>query len=664
MPDSTRNQEINEIPWYGELSLANFLDWLITMLLSLWVCFTLLQLGGTRPETLAANTLLASVLLILHLCWLAISRSGESTGFHPLLFIFIPFVVYAWINALWITPVAGAGIADALAYSQVFVVFWVAANNLRGRRHIGCLAGAILAAALIATMLAYAQHYRNPVRLPAIFNPFELKTYAVSLTTVSGATGFFGVPGSLGGLMLLAGFSFWTGACLPRFDRSLRLLSAYAALMCALALFLTFDPGSYLAFAAGMLALPLVTAQSGWSRLLGFGGVLLSGLLGASILYFVLPAFADTMHALWSGSYRETLLAHWTAAWQLFLQFPLFGTGLGTYATAFESVRPVILEQGVVRFVPNGPLHTLATTGLIGLLLLWVPIGYLLIRICRSWQQAYRSWQTTTKTGGRRGRARARAPLPYFVLTLVILAGGSFLLHWMVEIHSQIPGLMMIFAILLAVALRQIRAPMLHLPDHIVAKIAVPTVILAVALILPLVVLNPLKADLHVHEGIHRIQSYALEWQDMRRQPRQLRTAAAHLEIALQKRPNHAPAHSYLAVAQVQMAYTDPANHMRYGREAEQHARMAIVLGYNDSTTWLQLGKALWLQGRLDEAGDAFAQALEKAPASAMAWYYRAAYLNAAENDRGAALQAVERSLELAPNNSRARDLRQRILIP
>ena len=70
------------------------------------------------------------------------------------------------------------------------------------------------------------------------------------------------------------------------------------------------------------------------------------------------------------------------AAWQ---QFPIFGSGLGTFREAFRRIQPREL-QGLVDRAPSGPLELLVTGGLIGMALGATVVVSLLVLFLRAWR--------------------------------------------------------------------------------------------------------------------------------------------------------------------------------------------------------------------------------------------------------------------------------------
>lgn len=80
----------------------------------------------------------------------------------------------------------------------------------------------------------------------------------------------------------------------------------------------------------------------------------------------------------------------YVATWELWRGFPLFGTGLGSFREAFPLVQPAGLA-GLWRHAHSDPLELLATSGLLGLVLLLAGLGFLLRTLSEVLQRGRRS---------------------------------------------------------------------------------------------------------------------------------------------------------------------------------------------------------------------------------------------------------------------------------
>jgi len=130
-----------------------------------------------------------------------------------------------------------------------------------------------------------------------------------------------------------------------------------------------------------------------------------------------------------------TRLLVWRASVGMFEDFPVAGTGLGTYASAFLAYYPMGTEQ-TWREAHNDYVQLLAEVGAVGALVAAVGFFLLLVRLL----------------GPILGRQEVKERLIYYGLCTGIL---SLLLHSLVDFNLQVPGNAALFVVLLAMALAQ-----------------------------------------------------------------------------------------------------------------------------------------------------------------------------------------------------------------
>jgi len=116
-------------------------------------------------------------------------------------------------------------------------------------------------------------------------------------------------------------------------------------------------------------------------------------------------------------------------AWQ---QFPVFGSGLGTFRESFRRVQPRDLKY-LVEFAHSDSLQLLATGGLVGLLLAAIAFGVLGTRLLRRWAGERRREESTVALAG---------------LGALLVAG----LHGLVEFNMSIPAIPATLAVVLGLA--------------------------------------------------------------------------------------------------------------------------------------------------------------------------------------------------------------------
>ena len=83
----------------------------------------------------------------------------------------------------------------------------------------------------------------------------------------------------------------------------------------------------------------------------------------------------------------------WRPAWELFLERPLAGSGLGTFGEVFPRVQPASLVGARWDQAHNDPLELLVTGGIVAVLLLGWALAWLLRSAWRTFHGRARSWQ-------------------------------------------------------------------------------------------------------------------------------------------------------------------------------------------------------------------------------------------------------------------------------
>lgn len=109
------------------------------------------------------------------------------------------------------------------------------------------------------------------------------------------------------------------------------------------------------------------------------------------------------------------------------------------------------------------------------------------------------------------------------------------------------------------------------------------------------------------------------------------------------------------------LGHDEPARAKELGVGAEGDARRALEHGAVVPEFWLRLGVALDMQGRWEEAGYAFSEALGLAPSNATTWFYFAYHLSLNKVALPRARAAVATSLRLDPSLPEADTLRQHL---
>src|SRR5690349_6171136 len=106
-------------------------EWGLVVLVVVNMYWTALCLGGFLAETMGVTAALNGALLMLFILERLV-RGGRFL--HGASFWLWPFLVYAAVNAAWITPVPWLGWRDWLNWAQWILVFVVVLNGVRTTR--------------------------------------------------------------------------------------------------------------------------------------------------------------------------------------------------------------------------------------------------------------------------------------------------------------------------------------------------------------------------------------------------------------------------------------------------------------------------------------------------------------------------------------------------
>lgn len=241
-------------------------------------------------------------------------------------------------------------------------------------------------------------------------------------------TSFFGLHNAFAGFMLL---SWPLGIMLASIatKRSTRIIGLCSSLLMLLALVLTYSRAAWVMFFLQLIFMGLAMLWAGrhsYGRALLFGGLGLLTVLGG---LFCLPPVRAVLARVsdFSGYSFQGRLRYWDAAWQIFLDHPLSGIGLGNFAYVYPQYQKDHIYYSVDPH--SWVLQLVCELGFAGLLLaLLLTAGYFVwsLRVLRS-----------------------PMPLPWRI-ALVAALGGS-LAHAAVDFDFTFSAINVFFAVLLAI---------------------------------------------------------------------------------------------------------------------------------------------------------------------------------------------------------------------
>ena len=421
-----------------------------------WVLLeTLIGFGGFLAYGEPMSGISLSLFLLTALHAINVTLRDDKKGMDWELLLPLPFILYAWLSTLFLSPAPWNAALYLTVYVQAYALYFVVFNSIRGTRSclwIFLICQFVGAAALLA---AFFQYYLFPgwmISLARERNPAYLE----------GAAGFLMDPSNLASLLML----FWPVSVLivwaRRFSGPVRILNGFYAIALFVGILVSAErPGLWVIL--GVLAcLPLFMTKfpsTRWKLWL-YGALALAGSL---------PLFwfgTDTLHSRMVYFLTERVDPLGTASlqsgWQLFLGHPLFGSGLGSFAHLWELNRPEGL-QGTSLYSISSYAGILAEMGLVGLCLLGFPVVILLLRGFTFWKEI--PYTTVNKDVQSRmnrypknhpGRlklekAKGRTPSAKVILGGLMLGFASFLVYIVWDYSFNLPIHLFIFASLLAV---------------------------------------------------------------------------------------------------------------------------------------------------------------------------------------------------------------------
>ncbi|MBC7366965.1 MAG: O-antigen ligase family protein [Undibacterium sp.] len=614
-------------------------DWAQALLLALNLAATTLALGGYLRETLLWSSAVTAVIVALKLARGAWVRAGGRDGprWHAAGWWLVPFLGYAAINVIWVTPVGSLGWRDWLGWTQLAATFWLALDvaALPGPRRL--VRGTVIALGVVLVGLGCYQRFVDPRWM--MFGRTQSEYF------MGRASGAFGIPNSMAAFLVLLIPSALAAAWWPGIPRAGRLAAGAIAGWWILGLVLTVSRGPWLALAVALSGWPLLRRGKTWRWRWGtMAGALVGMLAVGTLLYAALPGVRARVDRLAEDRGEKTRPIVWRAAWKLWREAPLVGTGAGSYNVLFERHRPERFWDEP-QWAHNDYLNTLSDYGAVGFILGFggmAGIGWAAVR-----------------------RSRSAPPTESPVMALAV-GLGAFALGLLVDFHLKLPALAMVVAL---VAAEAVAAVWPRSPPQGKRISASERVLLMIGAVLLLGVsggwiLPQSRAEARRNEARRKIDRLALRPVSAAAELAILTGVRADLTRAVMMDGGNAQAWSDVAYAAVLIGRLDSTRAAGLGIEAERAARRALAQSSVVAEFWWRLGVALDMQGRWAEGGEAFARGVALAPNLPQAWFYMAYHFSLNPVTRPMALTAVATCLRLDPWFRDAEALRDQLKSP
>ena len=582
--------------------------------------WTVLCLGGYRPETLVVTASLTTLLVAVHLV-----LPTEKSRCHPALWIFTLFVIYAAWNAAYVSPVHWLGWRDWLTWMQPLAVFWVVLTSFSSVRARSLSLGLLGILAAVSASLAFYQHFGHGTWL--MLGRKQADQF------IGRASGPFGIPNSLGALLILilpVSIFLASSADERHFVRVGFGLSAFLSVA---GIVFSVSRGAWLGLALALIIWPLLFGQGKLLKRLAIAtAVLVAIAAGVALLNECVPLIHARLAFLVRDLGERSRPILWRGAWNIFRARPSFGGGAGSFDVRFEEFRP----EGFIddpQWAHNDYLNTLCDYGLVGFVL--AAAGAL---VC--------AW----KIRGVRGVSAA--------LAIGMIAFGFQLF---VDFHFKIPGLGIAFATVAGLVVAE-AWPASVSPGSSPRSLATRVVFAAVSIaVFSSIVLPRLRAESLRYHAREAMDRWGAKGESLVTKGPEVEAVQKDLVEACRLDPANALAWSDLSLAESLLAFSRREKTVELGHIAEASARRAISLCSTFPEFWERLCVGLDMQYRWPEGGDASAKALALGPGRPEAWYYRGYHLSLSSPDSDEAIAVLDICLRLDPGYRAALSLRQRL---
>lgn len=635
--------------YFGQLSWANFVDWLITLTLSGTLFITAVALGGVRPESQVLILPAICMLIVLHGVWCLVSKEAP-TRLSQVPFAFVPLLIWALYQVSQ-SPASWRGEQQLIYLLEAFVFFAVMANNVRTRVHVWAVLLAGLVPLGLGMFNAFYQFFQNPKRISE-----SLTEYTVELSPayLGQATGTFADPESFVVLLLLLGPSILFAGIVPRFPMIIRIMCCYIAVMIFLALLM----------AQVLWALPILIVNAvvlAWLTSRKFPERLKRSVLGVLLVVSLVLGLGYTHNTLRLNAIAAmeedgegVRMELWGEVLSLVVD-DFLGTGAGSAELSLEQSARLVMAE-----TPASPLNdymlVLLELGVPGLVLLLLPLGVVLF-------YAFRRWRSEPYRARLSGRKGSIMPPQCFFISIAILGCVGSLCCVMFTSVLGFPALLFYVAMFWGLLVKTCFNRRLALPVSRLVRGGYCMLMVIVATVFYQTGTGRLKAQAIELEARQRLDHLIDERVHLSGNNDLLDEVIAMYQEAGVLHPSNADVWVGLSASYNQLFFRNPSAFEEAGKLAEGAANEALKWSDVYWRSWAQLGISRALSGDAQGAEAALVRALELAPNSSNAQYYWASFLSHDPTRLDEAKRAVDLAIEINPDNVAAIRLRQKLLI-
>jgi O-antigen ligase/Tfp pilus assembly protein PilF len=361
-------------------------DILIESLLVLLLVFTPPAYGAVHPWSITLFEIIAALMAMLWMFKMLSTGKFEfiSNPFTPFIFVFILYVSLQFFISGHITPnsqlltpnsiYSWATKAELLKLISYAIIFHVTLNTIKTKRQITRILSVIITMGFSMSIFYLMRYFGAPTPRGFI-NPDHFSAYLGMI-----------IPLSLG-FLLVPSLSSETrpSAKPPRKGTTydLRPLLFFFVLIMSAALFFTMSRGGMFSFIAALLFIAFLvsTRQSikkkGWIILaIAVFIILVIAWLGATpVVERILSVKAEIASRYYGGR-----LPIWQGTLSIIRDYPIFGTGLGTFNYIFPKYQPLAIINKHYTYAHSDILELLSEVGI---------VGFILFLACGIWYMVY-----------------------------------------------------------------------------------------------------------------------------------------------------------------------------------------------------------------------------------------------------------------------------------
>jgi O-antigen ligase len=653
------------------------------------------MLGGSMFMGLPimASTVLVSLTVV---CWAfqLLFEKDAAVRLNLWSLIFLPFLLYLYYNLYFVSKTPWRGEIETALWLQCTCFFMLFLNWGEGRNALKWIVVGMYAVMSVSIGIGLYYFWYAPDWLPLN----RLK----AVDHIGRLSGTFGIPNTLAAVLLLIMPILWVYVRLPRLKGYWRLLCGGLALLFMGAFLMTASRGGLIGLSVILLLLPWFWFEKKRHRLQYFGGLCILIALGVITLLWVDVKVEQRVVQAIHEQGERTRPMMWKAAWQIFADNPVFGTGLGSYRLEWYHYRP---EGALIdpQFAHSDILEMFSNLGLLGGGLFYGALALVLFTAFKKWQSIsfreisfdsiYResSQQTLDRireagmektmdskrleafqqglgSGKKRrhNRQRDKGVLSgqKQVMGAVLLGFTGFLVHLCVDFHLRIPVVCFILILVLAFLLRQFthRSITFYLDGW--RKPAMIGGLMALSLWVFHTGFFSAYGAWHYFNGEECLIRLSLSENRPTNRYGLYSETEYWLEQTLEFQPKHAEAIYRLGRLNLTRAGFQPGNLIEIGQTSALYFDAALKYAPDYCAPMTYMGVAYaYMDADRSEVLPWLRKGIEAAPNYSTSWHYLGWYLSMCPDMRDEALKSLERALTLDPKDEITLDLRARLLL-